>query len=248
MIKASYYKKCDKYYLAPYKGLKTIDPLSINKIELSSSDSIYNLCNYCTYGGEFGSTEKYNCPIYYALNHKEEILLQLTLPSTACFANQDKKQIKDKINEILDYYSRYDYILNKIKRSKDSEKFNNLGNIKEVKADSFYNPCNYCEHSEYFKNQGNNNITTPKNCRFLNMIEKKGVFNFTMKLEVTPNLCYYLYDTENPEKYDYQIIDDLNLLIQDFVRDINKHKEPFIKRDTFLAANINGVKANPCPF
>lgn len=80
------------------------------------------------------------------------------------------------------------------------------------------------------------------------MIEKKGVFTFTMKLEVTPNLCYYLYDIENPDKYDYQIIEDLNLLIEDFVKIINKYKEPFITRDTFLAYNITGVKANPYPF
>lgn len=90
----------------------------------------------------------------------------------------------------------------------------------DIKEDSFYNPCNYCKHSEYLKNQRNNNMTTPKNCRFLNMIEKKGVFNFTMKLESTPHLCYYLYDIENSEEYDYQIIDDLNPLIIYFIESI----------------------------
>lgn len=167
MIQASYYKDDNKYYLAPYKNLKTIDPLKVNEEELSPYDSIYNLCNYCEYGGEFGSTEKHSCPIYSALKHKEEISLQLTLPRNSCLATYDKKPMKNKINEILDYYSRYSYILDKIKRNKDSEEFNNLLDRKEIKADSFYNPCNYCEHSEYVKNQGNNNITTPKIAIFL---------------------------------------------------------------------------------
>lgn len=153
----TFYKRKGFYY-------PCVENNALNNRNKSSSNSIFNLCCFCKFSGEFYedfSVSKENCPIYKArLNKsitnqdsKEEI--KILFPKKDCIATHNLDNIKKFVIKHVDEGAKgeYEKYINKENLEKEREYFNTLTDITKVKEGGYFNPCNFCDHLLYVINK-----------------------------------------------------------------------------------------------